>query len=163
MLYDVSPTFHQISGFRYNCSLRGTVNLTTVYNNESSLTCVVDQNQVMHCRCDLIMSIKRKPFFFIHCYYSKYILCTCTSVLCTPPQILSSSSAGLENITISIVWEIVSSGRQHPIDLRTPVSSQCILVSVVFILLLWMYVAVSCSGSVQLSLTSRRLLLMSGG
>ena len=47
-------------------------------------------------------------------------------------QILSSSSTGRENITISIVWEIVSSGGQHPIGLLTPVYSECI--SVVFIL-----------------------------
>ena len=38
----------QISGFRYNCNLGGTVNLPAVYNNENSLTCRVNQNQVMH-------------------------------------------------------------------------------------------------------------------
>ena len=38
----------QISGFRYICSLRGTVNLPTVCNNKSSLTCRVNQNEVMH-------------------------------------------------------------------------------------------------------------------
>ena len=37
----------QISGFSYICSLGGTVNLPAVYNNESSLTCRVNQNQVM--------------------------------------------------------------------------------------------------------------------
>ena len=49
----------QISGFRYICSLRGTVNLTTVYNNESSLTCRVNQNQVMHSKYDIIIPIIR--------------------------------------------------------------------------------------------------------
>ena len=37
----------QISGFRYVCSLGGTVTLPAVYNNESSLTCRVNQNQVI--------------------------------------------------------------------------------------------------------------------
>ena len=45
----------QISGFSYICSLGGTVNLPTVYNNESSLTCVVNQNQVIYSRYDLII------------------------------------------------------------------------------------------------------------
>ena len=48
------------------------------------------------------------------------------------PQISSSSST--ENITISIVWETTSSGRQHPIDLLTPVNSEGIYLIVVFIL-----------------------------
>ena len=43
-------TFFQISGFRYICSLGGTINLPTAYNNESSLNCVVNQNQVIYSR-----------------------------------------------------------------------------------------------------------------
>ena len=64
-------------------------------------------------------------------------------VFCTPPQISSSSFTGRENITISIVWEIVSSVPppvQHSIDLLTAVSSEYIFVSVLFIVSLWMYV-----------------------
>ena len=64
-------------------------------------------------------------------------------VFCTPPQISSSSFTGRENITISIVWETVSSVPppvQHSIDLLTAVSSEYILVSVLFIVSLWMYV-----------------------
>ena len=63
-------------------------------------------------------------------------------VFCTPPQISSSSFTGRENITISIVWEIVSSVPpvQHSIDLLTAVSSEYILVSVLFILSVSMYV-----------------------
>ena len=49
-------------------------------------------------------------------------------------QILSSSSSGSENTTISIVWIIESLRRQHPVDLRTPVNGECNLASVVFIL-----------------------------
>ena len=88
-------------------------------------------------------------------FLSKYILCTCTSVICTPPQILSSNSTGRENITISIVWESASSGRQHSIEHRTPVSSECIIVSVhtvsVDVCCLSVFtdvVVVPCSGSV---------------
>ena len=67
------------------------------------------------------------------------------------------------------MWEIASSGRQHSIERRTPVSSEYIIVSVhtVSVDVCWLsvftdVVVVSCSGSVRLSLTSRRLLLMSG-
>ena len=51
-------TFFQISGFRYICSLGGNVNLSTVYNNESSLTCKVNQNQVH--LCELVMLLVGK-------------------------------------------------------------------------------------------------------
>ena len=64
-------------------------------------------------------------------------------VFYTPPQISSSSFTGRENITISIVGETVSSVPppvQHSIDLLTAVSSEYILVSVLFIVSLWMYV-----------------------
>ena len=51
-------TFFQIGGFRYICSLGGNVNLSTVYNNESSLTCRVNQNQVH--QCELAMPLVGK-------------------------------------------------------------------------------------------------------
>jgi len=37
----------QINGFSYACRLRDMFDLPTLYNNESSLTCLVSQNQVM--------------------------------------------------------------------------------------------------------------------
>ena len=48
-------TFFQINGFRYNCTLGGTVNLPTVYNDESSLTCRVNQNQVHLCKLVMLL------------------------------------------------------------------------------------------------------------
>ena len=109
----------QISGFSYICSLGGTVNLPSVYSNESSLTCRVNQDQVMY-------------WGMTHKWNEKLVFIVYILVLCKPPQISSSSSTGRENVTISIVWEIPSSGRQHPIDLLTPVNSECILVSILF-------------------------------
>ena len=38
----------QIMGFSYICRLRGTVNLTAIYNNDSMITCMVNQTQVIN-------------------------------------------------------------------------------------------------------------------
>ena len=103
------------------CSLGGNVNLSTVYNNESSLTCRVNQNQVH--LCELVMPLVGKKVD---------VLSLNKSIDTNFAQISSSSSTGSENTTISIVW-IIGSLRRHPIDLRTPVNSECILVTVLFI------------------------------
>ena len=87
-------------------------------------------------------------------------MCMDTLVLYILPQISFSNSIGIENIPISIVWVIASSGRQHLIDLRNPVKCECIFLPVI---IYFMNVFVSYSGSVQLLLVSSGLFLMSGG
>ena len=57
--------------------------------------------------------------------------CAVGVTVCMLPQILSSSSTGRENVTISIIWN-PSTGPPHTIDLLTPVSCECGLVCMVF-------------------------------
>ena len=110
----------QISGFSYACHLRDQFDLPTVYNNESSLTCQVNQNQVINAY-DLSHS---GSIIFMDCALgvTVYML----------PQIQSSNSAGREDVTVSIIWMNTSTRLQHTIDVLTPVNCECDLVCMVF-------------------------------
>lgn len=95
------------------CRLKGTVDLPTIYNNDSMITCMVNRTQVIE--YDLILDYNAKG--------KNVILKSHTLVFYTLPQILFSNFIGREDITISIVWVIASSGRHHLIDI--PVTSEC--------------------------------------
>ena len=114
----------------YICSLRGTVNLTTVYNNESSLTCTVNQNQVHLCK--LVMPLVEGWGFSA----LKVLTHTCTLHRFCP--------VAAERISPSVLC-----GKLHPQDvnilLNVVLQSAVSTLLLVFILLVWMYVACQCS------------------